>query len=89
MPYFTIETKKSKVKLQKELKISRSPKANRAVPGTTTTCMWSKSGKNSQIPQVHCVSVIKQPSCTCVDVIKKWDKILENDLRFGQNIDAI
>ena len=32
--YFTIETK---VKIQKELKISRSPKANRAVPGTTST----------------------------------------------------
>ena len=67
--YFTIEIKKSKVKIKKGLKISRSPKANRAVPGTTSTPykprMWSKSGKNSQIPQVHCASVIK-----CVDVIK-------------------
>ena len=35
--YFTIEIKKSKVKIQKGLKISRSPKANRAVPGTKNT----------------------------------------------------
>ena len=83
--YFTIESlKKFRVKIQKGLKISRSPKANRAVPGTTNTPYVVKKWK--KLPNTT------GALCLCYQMRrchKKRDKIPKNDLRFGQNTDGI
>ena len=78
--YFTIERlEKSKVKTQNGLKISRSPKANRAVPGTTNTPYVVKKWK--KLPNTTGALCLCYQTTMRVDVIKNGTRYLR--MTFG------